>query len=320
MQRLMGSAHSTLASALLLWSLLLHAGWRAETRARWPWLLCAASLGLVRPFDLGLFVLVAGLFAAAELLWLSPVLFYDLLAYHLHPAFAVWSGSQNVVATPPAIEFGFALGVPCLLAVAGVRDALRRTGLAQAVLASLWMALLASLALMLSGASFALQFANSLGLLLLLLAAAGTPAAFAPVAAVLLAPTSLLLLFRFLNPAPQWFVARDTLAAIDAPARSCHADDVALAPPNLSLLISGRTACRVVVGPRVLTPDFAARETAVQRFYDAATTPAARRAYLASVGATRVVAPGGAGAWLGENPPFAPRLALSRIEAWERLP
>lgn len=329
--RALGSAHGLLGTALLLWTLLLHARWRDAAGARWPWLACATLLGLVRPFDLGLFVLVAGLLAAgtarhglggalrqaAELAWLLPVLFYDVLAYRLYPAFALWSGPQNVVVWPPGVELVYALGPAALLALWGLRA---RGGPGGALRAALWTALAATVALMLSGAGFALQFTNSLGAVLLLLAAAGLPASVAPVATLLLAPTSLLLLWRFFNPMPQWFPPRDYLAVTDALARSCGAGDVALASPELGLLISGRAPCRVVVGHRVLTPDFDARRAEVARFYTAATTPAERLAYLESTGTTRLVLPAGAGPWLGDAPPFARRLALPRLELWERTP
>src|SRR5262245_15648121 len=132
-QRLAGGPHALLGTGLFLWALLGFVEWRGGGGGRVRWLLPAAVLGLVRPFDLGLFGVTAAVVLAFEsareprpwrhwvraalaLAWLAPVLFYDALAFALHPAFAVWSSAQNSIASPGPAALAWALAPAAALA------------------------------------------------------------------------------------------------------------------------------------------------------------------------------------------------------------
>lgn len=333
-QRLAGGPHALLGSGLFLLALLGFVEARAGG-SRLRFLLPAGLLGLIRPFDMGLFGVTAlallisevaggacpwrrGVGAAADLAWLLPVLFYDWLAFSLHPSFAVWSGAQNTIASPGLAALGWALGPAAALALLGVR---RPAPGDSAALLRRSLVLAAACMLALSGlASFGFQFLNSLGGVLLALAGCSLPARWLPAAVVALAPSSLVLLHQALNPSPQLFAPRDYEAAVAVLKDRCEPGAALVAPIDLSLLVAGLTPCHVVLGHWVLTPERLARGEESDRFYDARTSARWRRGYLCAVGAPFAALPAGRGSWLGEDAAYRPLLATPLLELWERSP
>ena len=328
-QAVYGSAHAILSTALLLSSLMWLVRWLSAGAKRWPWIAAASALALVRPFDALLFGCVAAVLIAlqpgtlperaqrpAELLWLLPVALYDLLAFGFHPAFATWTSSQNAVVSPPLKEMLFAFGPALALALPtlrGPKDAL----VPRAVRRALWL-VVASISLALpSGLSFALQFANSLGAALLLLAALALPRRIVPAAVLVMAPSSCALLWVLLNPAPQWFAPNDYLVMTrEIRARASPGDRV-MAPVDLGLLVAAYTPCRVVVGHRVVTPDYAERSSEAVSFYDPATTEHWRLAYLKAVDARWLAMPSSPQPWVHDGS-FAIAARAPGWELWQR--
>ena len=123
--------------------------------------------------------------AAADLAWLAPVLFYDGLAFGLHPSFASWSGGQNVVPLP---------GPPPSSGRSGPRSCSARSpwqgGIDRTLRATVGVWILVAAALLVSGLGFASQFAASLGTALLLAVALGAPGRWLPPLALALSPTA----------------------------------------------------------------------------------------------------------------------------------
>jgi hypothetical protein len=319
-------AHGTLGTALLAWALALHVESRRDGAPRWRWIAVASLLGLCRPFDFGTFLLVATLAPLLDgregraaawtgLTWLAPVLFYDALAFGLHPSFASWSGGQNMVPLPGVTALIWALGPPFVLgalalAKGGIHRVLRAT-------VGVWIAVAA--ALLFSGLGFASQFAANLGTALLLAVALGAPDRWLPPAAVALSPTALLLTWRVLNPTPEWFPARDYLTAAERLATTCSPGDVVYGPSDPSLFVAAFSPCHAAFGHRVLTPRFAQRAAESEIFYASATTPPWRAEYLATLRARFVLLPTGRGDWLAGTG-FGLRWRFAAFEVWERPP
>jgi len=293
--RIIGGPHGLLGFALLLLALVGYARWRSNGGARSRWLAPAALLGLVRPYDLGLFLATAcaveattaartpaGLGAAfrrtAELAWLAPVLFHDFLAFTLHPAFSGWSGPQSATAHLSASELLWTFGLPAAILLASWRTSRTEPGWAPlrfVLVTSLATALcLASLPL-----SWALQFAGTSGALLLTLVAAQAPVRALPPLALALAPTSLLVLLIFLNFDTSSFPSRDTFRAVELLERECRPGDLAMSDPDRGLYVAGLTSCTVVVGHRVLTPEFERRRAEALYFMHESAPAAWRHAY-----------------------------------------
>ncbi len=329
-QRLAGGPHALLGSGLFLWALVGFVEWRAG-RPRRRWLVPATLLGLIRPFDLGIFGATAAVVLALEaprapnpwrhwlravldLVWLVPVLFYDLLAFALHPAFAVWSGAQNAIAWSGLGELFLSLGPAAAIGFAGLRKP-PPIELAASLRRALAVAALCMAALSTS-ASFGFQFLNSLGAVVLSMAALGLRERWLPLAASALAPSSLVLLWQAWNPSPQLFAPRDYQETVRLLERRCRSGDVLVAPIDLSLLVAGLTPCHVALGHWVLTPEREARGRESERFYDPATSAAWRVEYLRSIGAAFVALPGGKGAWLGDGSGFRPLLGTPLLELW----
>jgi hypothetical protein len=318
-------AHGTLGTALLVWALALHVEWRRDGAPKWRWVAVASVMGLCRPFDLATFVLVAALAsffdggcrgraaAAADLAWLTPVLFYDGLAFGLHPSFASWSGGQNVVPLPGPAALLWALGPALLLgALALAKGRIDRT-----LRATVGVWILVAAALLVSGLGFASQFAASLGTALLLAVALGAPGRWLPPLALALSPTALVLTWRIFNPAPEWFPPRDYLAAAQRLAASCAPGDVVLAPSDPSLFVAAFSPCHTAFGHRVLTPRFAQRAAESEVFYAEATSARWRGNYLAILGARYVMVPPRRDHWL-PGTGFVPRWRFAQFEVWER--
>jgi hypothetical protein len=323
------AAHGVLGTALLLWATASYTGWRRGTGSRSSWLPAAAILALSRPFDVALFAAAVGalelralvvgeerravLARAAEMLWLAPIAFYLLLAYRIHPSFAVYS-HQNVVPLPELSVFVWALA-PVLLLIAASARRLREAGdVAYAMLA---LALFPLLLLVFQPVPYSLQFASSIGAALLLLAALALPARILPWATAFLCPTSLMLLLSIYNPSPLAFMPRDYTAAALHLARECRPGDVVYGPIEPSLAVAARSPCSVSIGHRVLTPDFARRARETEVFYDPRTLSGWRESLLAALGARFVMLPPRADHWLSRGG-WRPVLRLPSFVLWQR--
>lgn len=324
------NAHFVTATALLVWTFAFHVEWRAGARGRWAWVATGWALGLSRPYDLVTFALAAGVLALVrrrerpwlraglELAWLAPVFGYYLVLMAAQPALRGWTGVESGDLTPPLLEFALA-AAPALALVAWSwrRRGDDPLGVRAALVA--WAGTVAAI-VVLYPSPMVKQFAVTLGPALLLLAAAVTPPRALPAAVAALLPTSAFLVWRVFHPYPEWFMPRDYAAAVDLLDAECRDSEVALAPTDLSLMIAGTTRCRVALGHRCLTPDWPDAVSAGTRFYDPATPPAWRLAYLDGLGARWVLLPAGGGPMLGGDPRYARRLALPLLEVWRRAP
>jgi len=325
--QMIGGAHGTLGTALLVWGLALWMEWRRGIAPKWPWIALASLLGLCRPFD---FVTLLAVTAAvsgserlrglprdglADLAWLAPVFFYDALAFGLHPSFASWSGGQNVVLLPGAVDLAWALGPALVLAAVALATGTVDT-LARHVLTT-W--ILVVVALLCSRLGFAAQFATSVGAALLLSVAVSMPGRALPVMALALCPTSLVLYWRVLHPAPEWFPPRDYARAAHLLAATCAPGDVVYAPAEPSLLVAALTPCHVAFGHRVLTPQFERRAAESEVFYSEVTPARWRYGYLERLGARYAMIPAGRARWMDATGFFV-RWRLPAFEVWERSP
>jgi hypothetical protein len=328
MQLLIGP-HSVVGTALLLLALVGHARWRVGRAGRAAWLLPACLLGITRPFDLGTFVLVSGGLAAreavrhgarqalvqvSELLWLLPVLVYDFLVFRLHPSFSPMSGEQNRLPAPGLLPLVLAIGPAVALAALGRR---RPSGPEEAeVRVSLLVAAVMTVAVIGSPVPFGLQLLGGLGPVVLLLAALRVAPRHLAVAALLFSPAALVTLWRFCNPPPQWFPPLAYLQVPEALRGRAQEGDVVLADPTFGLFVAALSPCRVVVGHRVLTPDYDRRRAEVGAFFDPRRSASWRREYLGAVGARYVVTRA------GDEPALADlrrawRFSADGAEVWE---
>jgi hypothetical protein len=311
-------------ATLLLSSLIDYLRWRQARGSKWRWLATGWILGLSRPFDFGVLALVIAVLEGrewrvrrsarglGEWIWLAPVFFYDGLVLLFHPSFSVWSGSQNTVGLPPWYEFVSALGPVALMVALSVRKSDVPPTIKGALLA--WIG--ATIVLLASGLSFAAQFATSMGLAFLALAAVSVRERFLPAAAAGLSPSSFVLLWLSLHPAPDWFVPADYAQAVGHLRQACRAGDVVYAPYDPSLMVAGLTPCSVALGHRVLTPHMSARAAESFVFYDPRTSARWRGSYLERIGARFVMIPAGRGEWLAGTR-YARRHVLGILEIWE---
>ncbi len=331
-QRLVGSTHSVVGTGLLVWCLVRHLEWRLGQAHRRAWLGPAVVLGLCRPFDLGLFVLVAlallftdvargGSLRSAssrglELIWLLPLLLYEGLVFGLHPAFATWAGSQNTIALPPVSELAWALGPALAAGLVGLAWPAPSEE-ARSVRRGLLCLIAVVVGLVVTGQiGWAAQLTNGLGGVMLLLAAVSVPARALPLLTLALLPSSAMLFHRALNPDPRVFPPLEYALAAKATRASCTPRDLLAAPEDFGLVVAAFSPCRVVVGHRILTPDYAERSGEVARLYDARTPSDERRRYLQRIGATFVLVPAGQTDWLGTDAGHSVVLTTSRFEVW----
>jgi hypothetical protein len=325
------NAHFVVGSALSMWTLFLHLEWRAGRRSRWAWVATGWALGLSRPYDLVTFAITAfalawmrrgerrPVAAVLELAWLAPVFGYYALLMHNQRGLGGWTGVQSGDLSPPLSEFAYAL-LPAFALVAFFwrqRDGEDPLGVRRALL--VWAAVVVAIYVGYP-APMAKQFGVTLGPALVLLAAAVTPSRWLAPAAAALCPTSVFLVWRVFNPYPEWFAPRDYAAAVRFLDDACVPDEVVVAPTDVSLMIGGLTSCRVALGHRGLTPQWPAAVEAGRRFYDPATSPEWRWAYLDSLGADYVLLPRGGGALLGGDARAVPRLTLPLLELWRVVP
>ena len=326
------NTHFVAGTALLLWTVVLYLEYRAGQCRAWWWVAAGTALGFSRPYELVVFVLVAGALiavdlarrqigwkdavrAALRLAWLAPVFLY-YAALMLGPAGVEgWTGVRSGDLSPPLAEFALALAPATALAILFWRRAPPASGPVRDALAAL--AGVVALIVAAYPSPMAKQFAPSLGPAVVLLAALLTPARWLAPAVLALAPTSAFMLWRVFNPYPAWFAPRDEIAAVEHLEEACRTGDVALAPSDLSLRIAGLTPCSVALGHRCLTPDWPNAVEAGRRFYDPATPAPWRAAYVRKVRARFVFLPPGAASWLGEDLLLVRRLSFAHFEVWE---
>ena len=323
------NAHFVTATALLLWTFVFFLEWRAGTRTRWAWVACGWALGMSRPYDLVTFALAAAVLAVApprrrpplpallELAWLVPVFGYYALLMRAQRGLGGWTGVQSGDLTPPLLDFALALLPALVLAGVGWRGPRADDPLQVRTAVAIWAAVVAVIVIGYPS-PMVKQFATTLGPAVLLLAGAVAPARALAAGVALLLPTSVFLLWRVLNPFPDWFQSRDYAAAVDLLHGTCRPGEVAVAPSDVSLMIAGLTPCTVALGHRGLTPAWPEAVAAGTRFYDRATPPAWRTAYLDGTRATYVLLPAGGGAMLGGDPRYARLASLPILEVWRR--
>lgn len=323
--------HFVAATALIVWTFSFHLEWRAGRRSRWAWVACAWALGFSRPYDLVTFGLAAfalaflpprtrrPLAAVLELAWIAPVFGYYALLMHSQRGLGGWTGVQSGDLTPPLFEFALALLPALALAAFFWRRPAPEDPLGVRAALAVWAAVVAFIVVAYPS-PMVKQFATTLGPAVALLAALLTPPRAIAAAAAALCPTSVFLLWRVFHPFPEWFAPRDYAEAVRFLDGACGAEDVALAPTDLSLMIAGLTPCHVALGHRGLTPAWPVAVEAGRRFYDPATPAAWRWTYLDTLGADFVLLPRGGGALLGGDARAIPRTALPLLEIWQVAP
>lgn len=307
-----GSGHSLVGAALLLWTIESYLAARGGETGRSRWIVCAWLLGLSRPYDLaGLAPVIAGLGVVdarsvglpavvrrvvGDALWLAPIVAYYGAISLAHPSFAGW-GNQVGDLTAPRVEYLFALAPPALLIAQGGRR--EGSGVLETVLA--WWCLSLAALLFLWQSPMAKQCTTTLGAGLLLWAAVRMPARALPFATLGLLPSFLLVLWISFRTTGPPFASRDTFAAVDVLAQQCSPGDVAIAPTDMSLMIAAKTPCHVALGHRLLTPRFQEEVADGNRFYDSTSSQSWRRAYLERRAARFVALPAGAADWLNSD-------------------
>lgn len=310
----LSNPHWTVATAMLLWSLLLFA---SEARGA---LACGVALAnvlaLTRPYEPILLVgtlalaalreprlrrrvivLVIGLLPwAAYQLWLSMAVpafsFYARLGY---PAF-------------PVREALFALGPAALLALFAYRAGGDAAARPMRRRLAFW-AVLASLVLCIRRPGAQSQMLVGVGLPLLALGAIGL-SRWRPlatwVAAALFSGTATVAVWIVLRGDPHWHVPKEQLLAAVALRPLCQPGDVVFAPPDIGLHVNALTRCRASLSHRV-APEYAARLAQAAAFYGSQ-EPERRRAVLDDACVSHVVLPGLSDerplAWLGPETNF----------------
>jgi len=310
--------HFIAGTALLLWALLAFSGpgWRGQAMG----VLLASVLGLVRPYDLVVLVMIRAIMVLASeprrswvpsllpLLGLAPVVAYNYWVFYRNPAFTALS--SFAYAFPPLGSLALAFAPAALLAAVcwwprrARRDEARFSGELAFVA---W--ILAGLAFLLQPLSFSLQCLVNFGIPFLALGALGL--ARLPRAATLavtagLFPTGLIALWILLGDNSTWYVPAERLGAALALRQPCRPGEMALAPPDIGLYANAYSACKAYASHFVV-PDYEERAANVRAFYES-WPPAVRAAFLEREGVRHLVLPGGAGpvpeAWLGSPTPF----------------
>lgn len=309
---LLANPHFTAGTALLLCALLGLAS--ASCRGRAAGLALGSVLGLVRPYDFVLLVLLrAGALCISRpwrawpreglpLVGLLPVVAFSYWAYYRNPAFAFYA--QAPYAFPAALDLALALGPAALLALLGaLRGAAEGEQRAARAHLFAWIAVVGLVAL-LRPVRFSLQFLSGFGVPLLGLGALGLAArrpAATWIAAATLGTSTLVALGLTLSPLPYWFAPADLMGAAEALRPFCRPGDVALAPADLGLRVGGLTACSPWVS-HPSHPEYAERARIVTAFYTEM-APAERRVLLDRACIRHLALPGDAGAdgaaWLG---------------------
>lgn len=327
------NTHFVVGSALLWWTLLLFLEWRRRGGSGLAWTLCGWALGLSRPYDLPVFVVVASAdlvlhrgppsrrSVASDMLALArlaPVFLYYLWLMGA-TSFGGW-GAQAGELPLHRLEVLWAILPAAGLILAGWTKPPGTADLPLRRLAGVWVVVLLAIILLWSATPLVKSLGTSLGASALLCAALCCAPRRLPIAVVALCPTSVLLLWRAFHPAPHAFVPEDYVAAAEALSSACRSPDVVIAPSTLSLLLAARTPCHVALGHRLLTPDYRAEVAEGRRLYAEQTAPAWRLEYLLRRDAEFILLPAGREAWLGADPPYRTILRRPSLEAWQRLP
>jgi hypothetical protein len=276
-------------------------------------------LGLVRPYDLALLVLIRVLGVAATeptrrwpralapLVGFAPVVAYDLWVFFGSDQFASFqSGGQF----PSRLEFVPALAPALLLALLAWKAPASGHG-ARRARAHLWMWVAVALVIIVvQPGSFGLQFLVGVGVPLLTLGALGlVPLAprWTALAAVAFCTTAVVATRVVLVDDPHWFVPRTRMAAAVVLRDACRPGDLVFAHPDVGLYAIGLSSCHAVLAHRAVS-DYEDRLAEATRFYDAATRAEDRADILDRRGVTHLMLPGEAGprpaAWLGPRTPF----------------
>lgn len=276
--------HFVIGTALLLWTL---AAWIEGRVVRA--LILGTILGLTRPYDLVLLVLVRGLAVLATerplhaalrrllpLAGYAPVAAYCYWVFYREPSFAFYAEAAYLF--PPRVQWLVALGPAAALAATAFRG-----GPASAWRAhwTVW-AVLAGVVIAVRPVHFSLQFLVGIGVPLLSLGAVGLnrfPRVVTLAAAAVLALSSLAALRIVHTPGPaRWFVPATALDLVEALATECRAGDLAFLPGELGLYAGGLTACHAYTS-HAIEPDHARRAGQTEAFYRR-WDPASRAAFL----------------------------------------
>lgn len=279
-------------------------------------------LGLSRPYDLVLLVLVHGvailiseppkawLRAVLPLAGLLPVVAYLYWVFFASPLFSTYSSLTYRQA--PLADTLLALGPAFVLALFGARFGTRGSPRLRLRL-WLWVALGVAIGSS-QTTTFAKQFVVGSGLPLLVIGAwalgrLSQRQSFFVAASF--ATSAVIALRIVLVPDPHWHVPAERLGAALALRPSCRPGEVALTPEDIGLFVMSLTSCKPFVSHQI-EPDHDARDAAMRRFYGPL-APAERSATLDRLGIDYVALPGDIGAapvaWLGEGSQFA-RLAV----------
>ncbi len=313
---LLTNPHFIAGTTLLLLCLLLF-DTAATPRAQLVAVAAATALALVRPYELGLLVLVRTVSVAVlepprrwvaallPLVGLLPVVAYLYWLFYRNPAFSFYAGTAYTF--PAGADFLWALGPAALLAsTAFLRPAPGPAGRARAHLAA-W-AVFGLLVVLVRPVHFSLQFLVGIGLPLLALGAfrLGLQRPRVTLLVALLFSTSQIALLRFVTrPNPLWFVPRSDAEFVRALRPTCRPGDVLFAPPSIGILAYGLTSCRAFLS-HPIDPAYQEKTAELGRF--ALLPPRERAAFLDAYRITHLLLPGDAGpvpvVWLGADTVF----------------
>jgi hypothetical protein len=302
-------------------------GGKRATTAGCPYnarLLGAAGLGLllavVQPFAVPIVLAVLAVFlgilalrdrrlpwsgilvTATAMAGASPVMIYDLYVSRSNPALAAWS-AQNLTPSLPPWEYALGYGLILLLALVGIRAALRRRRPTDLFLLS-WVG--SVLALLYVPFPLQRRFITGLHVPLTLLATIALEQTFwprvrprlrVPLTGLLIGFTALTNLFVALIAVAGVAQGRAPLVMSHDEATACawlgeHTvwTDTVLAPPELGEFIPAWAGNRVVYGHPFETIDAETKEAEVAHFFSLEATPAERRALLYRYGVRYVLA------------------------------
>jgi hypothetical protein len=315
---LMVNAHFVAGTALLMAALLALA-----TARTWKGALLGIAignaLGLVRPYDMVLLVVVRVLAVALSapprewlrralpLAGLFPAAAYNYWVFYRSDAFRVLSAYEYAV--PPLSALALGAGPAALLAATWLLHRPQAEPERTAALHLAAWAVAGPLVFALGGVSYTLQFICGYGFPLLALGALGLARyarAATLLAAAVFSATGLIALSLLLEDNPRWYVPRERKGAAVALRPFCRPGDVALSPPDVGLFVNAYAACSAFVAHPVMR-DYARRQDEARAFYVSA-TPAWRAAFLERECLAFLALPADAGevpaGWLGEATPY----------------
>ena len=276
-------------------------------------------LGLVRPYDLVLVVMVHGLSVCvsspprdwlrrmAPLFGFLPVALYNYWVFYGVATFSTYTATAYGM--PPTTDLLFGLGPAALTALTALGTVPREAG-PRTFQIKLWVwTALALVTIVAQPVSFSLQFIVGSGLPLLLLTCLGMsrarPLVLATLA-VLSCSTAIVALRIVLRPDPHWHVPAERRQAALALRPHCRSGDLVFSPADIGLYAIGLTSCKAYLS-HGWAPGHDERLAVVRSFYGEA-PPAERAALLDRLHVDHLVLPGDAGpspcAWLGESAGF----------------